>query len=147
MAIDWPAARLRVSCGTGTYLRSFARDLGERIGLPAHLTSLRRTAVGPLLADDGATLDEIAGDGELGERLRSPLALARLAGLDEIDLDPCSASMFAHGRFVPTDVPPTAEVAVTHSGGERLLGLAAIDAEAGLRPVVVLHSEAAPLKA
>jgi len=36
----------------GTYLRSLARDIGAKLGCGAHLTALRRTAVGPLrLAD------------------------------------------------------------------------------------------------
>jgi tRNA pseudouridine55 synthase len=41
-------ARLRVRCGGGTYIRALARDLGERLGCPAHLHSLRRERVGPL---------------------------------------------------------------------------------------------------
>lgn len=36
-----------ISCGSGTYVRSLARDLGERLGCGAHLTALRRTAIGP----------------------------------------------------------------------------------------------------
>ena len=42
------SARLRVRCGGGTYIRALARDLGERLGCPAHLQSLRRESVGPL---------------------------------------------------------------------------------------------------
>jgi tRNA pseudouridine55 synthase len=38
--------RLRVDCGKGYYVRSLARDLGEALGVPAHLAALRRTRVG-----------------------------------------------------------------------------------------------------
>lgn len=42
----WPVARLRITCGKGTYIRSIARDLGAVLGTGGHLASLRRTAVG-----------------------------------------------------------------------------------------------------
>lgn len=41
-----PEVRVRVLCGKGTYIRSLARDLGEVLGVGAHLTALRRTRVG-----------------------------------------------------------------------------------------------------
>jgi tRNA pseudouridine55 synthase len=43
-----PEARIEVVCGKGTYVRSIAHDLGERLGVPAHLAALRRTRIGPL---------------------------------------------------------------------------------------------------
>jgi len=44
---DADRVRLHVECGSGTYIRSIARDLGERLGCGAHLTALRRTWVDP----------------------------------------------------------------------------------------------------
>jgi tRNA pseudouridine55 synthase len=46
---DWtpPDLTFAVSCSKGTYIRSLARDLGEALGVGAHLTALRRTAIGP----------------------------------------------------------------------------------------------------
>src|SRR6185369_1490954 len=41
----------------GYYVRSFARDLGARLGVPAHLTALRRTASGPFGIDRAVRLD------------------------------------------------------------------------------------------
>jgi tRNA pseudouridine55 synthase len=41
-----PRVSLRVTCGKGYYVRALARDLGEALGLPAHLSALRRTRVG-----------------------------------------------------------------------------------------------------
>ncbi len=40
-----------VDCGTGTYVRSLARDLGDALGVGGHLTALRRTRVGPFTVD------------------------------------------------------------------------------------------------
>lgn len=42
-----PTLELHATVGKGTYLRAIARDLGERLGIPAHCGALRRTAIGP----------------------------------------------------------------------------------------------------
>src|SRR4051794_18802762 len=49
-----------VTCSTGTYVRALARDLGQALGVGAHLTALRRTRVGRFGLDEARTLDEIA---------------------------------------------------------------------------------------
>jgi tRNA pseudouridine55 synthase len=54
MTFDLPNLTLRISCGAGTYVRSLAHDLGQQLGCGAHVTSLRRTAVGRF-TDDMAT--------------------------------------------------------------------------------------------
>ena len=46
-----------IECGTGTYIRSLARDLGRATGSAAHLVSLRRTRSGPFRVEDATTLD------------------------------------------------------------------------------------------
>jgi len=50
---------LQVRCSTGTYIRALAEDIGERLGYPAHLASLRRTQVGPFQLSQAMTLDSI----------------------------------------------------------------------------------------
>jgi len=44
---DAPSVTFTVRCGKGTYIRSIARDLGDALGVGAHLTALRRLRVGP----------------------------------------------------------------------------------------------------
>lgn len=48
--------RFCVRCGKGTYVRALAHDLGERLGVGAHLTGLRRTAIGRLRVEDAVQL-------------------------------------------------------------------------------------------
>ncbi|WP_313678170.1 tRNA pseudouridine(55) synthase TruB [Corynebacterium stationis] len=48
-----------VECSSGTYIRSLARDLGEALGVGGHLTTLRRTEVGPFSLDDASPLDSM----------------------------------------------------------------------------------------
>jgi tRNA pseudouridine55 synthase len=51
---------VEVECSSGTYIRALARDLGEVLGTGGHLTTLRRTAVGPFSVDDAVTLEALA---------------------------------------------------------------------------------------
>ena len=54
-----PHADIRIRCSKGTYIRAFARDLGEALDSGAHLDSLRRTASGPFRIEDAASLDHV----------------------------------------------------------------------------------------
>jgi len=52
-----PDIRIRILCSKGTYIRSFARDLGKALGSGAYLASLERTAIGPYLLKNAFSLD------------------------------------------------------------------------------------------
>ena len=54
-----PRLAIRIRCSKGTYIRSIARDLGERLGSGAYLTSLRRTRSGACSLEDTYSLAEI----------------------------------------------------------------------------------------
>lgn len=43
---QWPLLRVRIECGRGTYIRSIARDIGQRLNVGGYLTQLRRTHIG-----------------------------------------------------------------------------------------------------
>ncbi|MDK8562444.1 tRNA pseudouridine(55) synthase TruB [Corynebacterium pseudodiphtheriticum] len=62
-----------VTCSSGTYIRSLARDIGSDLGVGGHLTQLRRTHVGPYGLSDAATLDELADDPQLSLSLDDAL--------------------------------------------------------------------------
>ena len=66
---------LLVECSSGTYVRALARDLGAALGVGGHVTSLRRTAVGPFTLEIAQRLDE------LGEHGVPMLSLAEAAGM------------------------------------------------------------------
>lgn len=59
LSIDGCEARLRVHCGSGTYIRSIAHDLGQALGCGAFLKSLRRTMSGDFSITEARTLEEI----------------------------------------------------------------------------------------
>jgi tRNA pseudouridine55 synthase len=54
-----PVATVLVDCSKGTYIRSLARDLGEALGVGAHLSNLVRTRSGPFSLDDAITIAEL----------------------------------------------------------------------------------------
>lgn len=56
---DFPKLKFKVLCSSGTYMRSIARDIGEKLGTFGTLSYLIRTAVGKLEAKDSYHLDEI----------------------------------------------------------------------------------------
>ncbi|MFC3882529.1 tRNA pseudouridine(55) synthase TruB [Bacillus songklensis] len=51
--------RFRVTCSKGTYVRTLAVMIGEKLGYPAHMSDLIRTASGPFTLDDCLTFEEI----------------------------------------------------------------------------------------
>ena len=54
-----PHADIRITCSKGTYIRAFARDLGEALGSGAHLDSLRRTRSGDFTIHDAVTIEHV----------------------------------------------------------------------------------------
>ena len=56
---DWPMLEITVTCGKGTYIRSLARQIGQRLGTGGYLTALRRTSVGLYTIDRAITLDAV----------------------------------------------------------------------------------------
>jgi tRNA pseudouridine55 synthase len=128
--VAYPAPELvfRATVSPGTYLRAIARDLGERLGVGAHLTALRREAIGPLRVEDAVPLERLA---------PSDLLPARevLRHLPAWELDEPDRRAVSQGRPVAADPAPAGDVALLH-GGELV---AVARAEAGwLRPSVVL---------
>jgi len=60
IAFDWPFATIEVECSAGTYVRSLAHRVGERLGCGGILHSLRRLAVGSYDLSAASTLQQIA---------------------------------------------------------------------------------------
>ena len=75
----------------GTYVRVLAADVGAALGVGAHLTSLRRTSIGPFEVSDGVPPDRP------GAPLSSALAVAHLP---RVELDEVEAEAAGHGRML-----------------------------------------------
>ncbi|HJP96986.1 MAG TPA: tRNA pseudouridine(55) synthase TruB [Rhodanobacteraceae bacterium] len=121
--------RLHVECGSGTYVRSLARDLGEALGCGAHLTALRRLWVAPFREPRMFTLDELAqlreGDASYLRESLLPIE-AGLADWAVLQLDERGADDVAHGRAVRVATAPGRYQAHAPSGN--LLAIGEVDA-------------------
>jgi tRNA pseudouridine55 synthase len=82
----YPELDVEIECGSGTYVRSLGRDLGEALGTAAVMSALERTAIGPFRVEDAVPADELDED-SLAARLQPPLAgvdvLPRVALTDD----------------------------------------------------------------
>lgn len=56
---DVASATFEVSCSKGTYIRALCRDIGAAVGVPAHMGTLRRTAIGQAKLDLAVSLDDL----------------------------------------------------------------------------------------
>ncbi len=54
--VEIPAVTMTVVCSKGTYIRTLANDIGERLGCGAYLASLRRTRIGPYHVRDARSI-------------------------------------------------------------------------------------------
>ncbi len=92
-------ARFEVSCSGGTYVRTLIHDLGQAVGVGAHMTSLRRTESSGFSLADAIELEAVV------EGVVRPLyEVVRL--LPQVKLDPDLASDAGYGRALPADIAP-----------------------------------------
>jgi len=92
-------ARVRVTCGGGTYVRSLARDLGRAIGSAAHLIALRRVRSGPFDVARAHTLDDL----REGRAALRP-ALDALEGFAQQPIDDAAIARIVRGQEIDATV-------------------------------------------
>ncbi len=128
--VAWTSPDLvfRTTVSAGTYIRALARDLGERLGVGAHLTALRRESIGALRVEDAVPLEQV------GPATVRP-ARAVLGHLPAVELDEPGRVAVSHGRALPAEADARGDVALTYAG--ELVAVARA-ADGWLRPSVVL---------
>lgn len=115
---------LEVECGSGTYIRSLVRDLGEALGCGAHVTVLRRLWVEPFRAPVMHTLEDLVA---LDEPAREACLLPVEAGLADwprLPLDAEEARRLGQGQRFGVEAGAGRYLAVDSSG--RALGLVSV---------------------
>jgi len=73
LEVDGSRARFEIECGAGTYIRTLAHDLGQRLGTGAHLIEICRTAAGEFTLEQAVTLEEAEKAAARAEALLIPL--------------------------------------------------------------------------
>jgi tRNA pseudouridine55 synthase len=109
-------ARLRVTCGGGTYIRTLCKDLGLALGLPAHMATLSREAVGAFTLEAALTLDELTPD--------ALIPMHEALGWPTLAVDDAQAADLRLGRSVPRTPITGNQIESTLSGppGTQRLG-------------------------
>ena len=130
--VAWASPELvfRVTVSAGTYVRALARDLGERLGVGAHLSALRRESIGALRVEDAVPLEQVAPAAVRPAR-------AVLGHLPAVELDESGRTAVSHGRAVPAEADASGDVALTFAG--ELVAVARAS-DGWLRPSVVLST-------
>jgi len=137
MGRDRDTLHLHVECGSGTYVRSLARDLGERLGCGAHLTALRRVWVEPFTSPQMHTLENlerIKAEGGLGalDRLLLPLETG-LAGMPALTVSTEQAVLLKQGKRLTQMALLDQSLCRALDSDGRLVALVEIDAYGEVR--------------
>jgi tRNA pseudouridine55 synthase len=124
--LEWasPELRVQVRCSKGTYIRSLAHDLGQRLQCGAHLAGLVRLASGPFRIEQAITQTEMeeafAAGG--GAQLLEPLDAA-LQAFPAVTVDSATATALAHGQRVELPAGVDAPLSRAYSADGHLLAL------------------------
>jgi tRNA pseudouridine55 synthase len=142
--LDWTPPRLaiRVACGSGTYIRTLAADLGGALGCGGSLDALRRTRLGPFALTTAVDWDLLrSGTAEQLAAHVEPPDHAVLH-LPAVRLDEASAQRLRHGQHVlPEHREPVPAVVgrCRLYAAELFLGIGEVDAD-GIRALRLLHA-------
>jgi tRNA pseudouridine55 synthase len=132
---EWPRLDVEVRCGKGTYVRSLARDLGERLGCGGLVEVLRRTRVGPFEAANALSLEA---DREAVLAALRPVREA-VAELPRVELTEGQSARLRLGQSVGwKSLPPGDEAAAFDSGGDLVAVVRLDHARRLLRPDKVM---------
>jgi tRNA pseudouridine55 synthase len=135
----------RVSCSSGTYIRTLAEDLGKRLYVGAHLAELRRTRVGDLRIERAITLDQLKvhfAEESLGTVLLPPgAAISRLRFVHLSGEDVRRATNGREVRIEKAEWADGEDVRMFDTG-RQLIAIGRYDADTrSLHPRVVLAGE------
>ena len=119
------AAQIEVRCGSGTYLRSIARDLGERLGVGGYLGRLVRTAYGPLALEDAVDSNGLEDPAAVRGRLLPAEVI--LPGMERVRLNVEQEAQVRQGRPVRVLPEPGPGLLRAHDAEGRLIALGHTD--------------------
>jgi tRNA pseudouridine55 synthase len=95
LSYEWPRIALEIDCGSGTYIRAIARDLGEALGCGGIVETLSRTRIGPFALETALALDDLSSESLLAH-LRP--AFEAVADLPRVLLSADELAAVGHGQ-------------------------------------------------
>ena len=128
--LEWapPEAVIDVYCSSGTYVRSLANDLGDKLGCGAYLTGLRRTKSGRFTLRDAVPLRKLREAFDAGNWYQFVIPAAEaLSDWPALELDNEKVEAVRHGHRVPAEAGATGMARGISEAGE-LIALLEVDA-------------------
>lgn len=118
--IALPEVDFEVECSSGTYIRAIARDVGEEVGLGAHLTRLRRTEIGRFSVESALRVEDLEAADRVATALITPAAA--LAGFPQLRVGAADAMRVRHGGSIaaPQGEALSGPIALLDEAGELL---------------------------
>lgn len=145
--VDDDHAEFEMTCGKGTYVRAWVRDIAIALGTCAHVTVLRRTKSGSFSENDAIALETLEGfmhSPAAFEHLR-PIATA-LDGIPALAMTGPEALRLRSGNPVMVKANQFATIAAAASEGDDLQGLTVFCTEGGDEPVALTEFVAGELR-
>jgi tRNA pseudouridine55 synthase len=128
--LEWapPEAVIDVYCSSGTYVRSLANDLGDKLGCGAYLTGLRRTKSGRFTLRDAVPLRKLREAFDAGNWYQYVIPAAEaLSDWPSLELNNEQVEAVRHGHRVPAEAGATGMARGISEAGE-LIALLEVDA-------------------
>jgi tRNA pseudouridine55 synthase len=120
-----PVVRVEIRCGSGTYLRSIARDLGRSLGVGGYLGRLVRTAYGPMKIEAAVRLESLVTANDVLRHLQP--AEVMLPEMERVRLSAEQEAMVRQGRAVRVLPEPGPGQLRAHDTAGRLVALGHTD--------------------
>ncbi len=129
---EYPLLELKIVCGSGTYVRSIGRDIGEALGCGAVMSGLVRSAVGSFRLEDALLTDSLKSTGDVDAQL-TPL-VDGVANLPKVGLSEEQRKAVSYGQKLELDCEHREVAALSAGSGELLAVLTSTPS--GYRPAV-----------
>jgi tRNA pseudouridine55 synthase len=137
---------LDIRCSKGTYVRTLAEDIGERLGCGAHLTALRRLSTAPFDEADMVDLERLSRAAEQGAGALDAFLLpadAALADWPQVSMSPDTALWFCRGQAVWVPQAPVKGLLRIYSReeGRGFLGIGQVLEDGRIAPKRLIFAE------
>ena len=134
---------LRITCSKGTYIRTLAEDIGEKLGCGAHIRELRRIAAGPFTTDGMVTVTDVeqaesGGFPALDRLLQSMDGI--LSGLPPVYLHDNLMFYLRQGQAVIVPKSPVAGMVRIYDDAERFQGIGEVLDDGRISPRRLVHA-------
>jgi len=143
LGVEADRARFRARVASGTYMRSVAHEMGQKLGCGAHLQSLRRTAVAEFSIADAHTLEELQAARSIPQTLENLFVHPRLLlpQFPCVSADEANTVRIRAGRPVNLPELSRARQVKVFSGQRNLIAIATRVAGTLFHPRIVLPTD------